>query len=190
MLILTIPILRDVASPFLRKIERAPEFVYDPAMPPPGRLTAKPLADLLGKTFGDIFAKQGFASRELVMRWSEIVGAEVAAHAEPIKIQWQRPMEGQPEEPATLVLRVEGPVALEIQHAAGPIIERVNRFLGWNAIGRLSLRQAPLTRARPAPKPKVLDPAAVERAAGQLGAVEDDTLRAALARLSVSLKRT
>ncbi len=125
---------------------------YHPAMPPPGRLTAKPLADLLGKTFGDIFAKQGFASRELVMRWSEIVGAEVAAHAEPIKIQWQRPMEGQPEEPATLVLRVEGPVALEIQHAAGPIIERVNRFLGWNAIGRLSLRQAPLTRPKSWPQ--------------------------------------
>jgi hypothetical protein len=159
-------------------------------MPPRERLTAKPLVDLLGKTFGEIFARQGFASRELVMRWSEIVGADIAAHAEPIKIQWQRPMEGQPEEPATLVLRVDGPVALEIQHSAGPIIERVNRFLGWNAIGKLSLRQAPLTRPQTPKKPKPLDPAAVAQAAGQLGAVEDDSLREALARLAVSLKRT
>jgi hypothetical protein len=101
-----------------------------------------------------------------------------------------RPVEGQPEEPATLILRVEGPAALEIQHSSGVIIERVNRFLGWNAIGRLSLRQAPLTRPRAAAKPKVLDPAAVERAAGQLGAVENDDLREALARLAVALKRT
>jgi hypothetical protein len=161
--------------------------MYDPAMLPPGRLTAKPLADLLGKTFGDIFAKQGFASRELVMRWSEIVGADIAVHTEPVKIQWQRPVEGQPEEPATLVLRVDGPVALEIQHAAGPIIERVNRFLGWNAIGKLSLRQA---RPPAQKRPKALDPTAVAHAAGQLGAVEDDNLREALARLAVALKRT
>ncbi len=159
-------------------------------MLPPGRLTAKPLADLLGKTFGDLFAKQGFASRELVVRWSEIVGPDIAVHTEPVKIQWQRPMEGQPEEPATLVLRVDGPVALEIQHASGPIIERVNRFLGWNAIGRLSLRQAPLTRPQAPKRPKALDPAAVADAAGQLGAVEDDNLRQALARLSAALKRT
>ena len=159
-------------------------------MLPPGRLTAKPLADLLGKTFGELFAKQGFASRELVVRWSEIVGVDIAVHTEPVKIQWQRPMEGQPEEPATLVLRVDGPVALEIQHASGPIIERVNRFLGWNAIGRLSLRQAPLTRPQAPKRPKALDSTAVAHAAGQLGAVENDDLRAALARLSVALKRT
>ena len=61
-------------------------------------------------------------------------------------MQWPRPVEGQPQEPATLVLRVEGPMALEIQHSSDVILQRVNRFFGWSAVGRLALRQAPLSR--------------------------------------------
>src|ERR1700737_1675110 len=122
-------------------------------MSKPGPISAKPLSALLGGVFSDAYAKQGFASRELVTRWAEIAGPEVAAHSEPLKIQWPRPVEGQPTEPATLVLRVEGPMALEIQHSSDAILARVNRFFGWNAGGRLALRQAPLSRpVRPKPR--------------------------------------
>src|SRR3954467_11021697 len=127
-----------------------------PPMSKPGPISAKPLSVLLGEVFTDAFAKQGFASRELVTRWAEIAGADVAAHSEPLKIQWPRPVEGQPQQPATLVLRVEGPMALEIQHASDVILQRVNRFFGWSAVGRLALRQAPLARrdnSKPAPAP-------------------------------------
>src|SRR6202051_4347619 len=117
----------------------------------PGPISAKPLSVLLSDVFSDAYAKQGFAARERVTRWAEIAGAEIALHAEPLKIQWPRPVEGQPQEPATLVLRAEGPMALEIQHGSDVILQRVNRFLGWNAVGRLALRQAPLAR-RNAPK--------------------------------------
>ncbi|MES2603164.1 MAG: DciA family protein [Pseudomonadota bacterium] len=155
----------------------------------PGPLTAKPLSALLGSAINDAFAKQGFASRELVTRWAEIAGPNVAAHSEPLKIQWPRPVENQIPEPATLVLRVEGPMALEIQHTSDVILERVNRFLGWNAVGRIALRQAPLSR-RPARKAKkVPDAAAVAEVEASLGTVEDDDLRAALARLGASIKR-
>src|SRR5215218_11335462 len=78
----------------------------------PGPISAKPLSVLLSDVFSDAYAKQGFAARELVTRWGEIAGPEVAAHSEPLKMQWPRPVEGQPQEPATLVLRVEGPMAL------------------------------------------------------------------------------
>lgn len=155
----------------------------------PGRISAKPLSVLLGTVFSDAFAKQGFASRELVTRWAEIVGPEVAAHSEPLKIQWVRPVEGQPADPATLVLRVEGPMALEIQHTSDVILERVNRFFGWNAVGRIALRQAPLTRRRAAKAAKGPDAAAVAKVAESLTSVEDDDLRAALARLGASIKR-
>lgn len=155
----------------------------------PGPISAKPLSALLGQTISDVFAKQGFASRELVTRWADIAGAHVAAHSEPLKIQWPRPVEGQPTEPATLVLRVEGPMALEIQHTSDVILERVNRFLGWNAIGRIALRQAPLSRRPVRNVRKAPDAAAVARVEASLGTVEDDDLRAALARLGASIKR-
>ncbi|MBV8421772.1 MAG: DUF721 domain-containing protein, partial [Hyphomicrobiales bacterium] len=65
----------------------------------PGKSFARPLADLLHKTLTDAFAKQGFASSELVIRWAEIVGAEIAAHSEPEKIQWTRGAQGHTPEP-------------------------------------------------------------------------------------------
>ena len=153
------------------------------------RPTAKPLSLLLSDVFSDAYAKQGFAARELVTRWAEIAGADVAAHSEPLRMQWPRPVEGQPQEPATLVLKVEGPMALEIQHKSGLILERVNRFFGWSAVGRLALRQAPLSR-RHRPKAAALpDANAVAQVAESLSAVEDEQLRAALARLGVAIKR-
>lgn len=158
-------------------------------MSKPGPISAKPLSALLGRTLSEAFAKQGFAARELVTRWAEIAGPQIAAHAEPLKMQWPRPVEGQPQEPATLVLRVEGPMALEIQHASDQILARVNRFFGWNAVGRLALRQAPLSRRRQAPPPRPPDDEAVTEVAATLSAVEDDDLRRALARLGATIKR-
>jgi hypothetical protein len=158
-------------------------------MAKPGFISAKPLSVLLSDVFSDAYAKQGFAARELVTRWAEIAGPEVAMHSQPLKMQWPRPVEGQPQEPATLVLRVEGPMALEIQHASEIILQRVNRFFGWSAVGRLALRQAPLSRRdRPAAR-HAPDAKSVAEVAGTLSAVEDDELRAALARLGASIKR-
>ena len=158
-------------------------------MSKPGPISAKPLSVLLSDVFSDAYAKQGFAARELVTRWAEIAGPEVAAHSEPLKIQWPRPVEGQPQEPATLVLRVEGPMALEIQHASDVILQRVNRFFGWSAVGRLALRQAPLLRRDKPKASRAPDAADVAKVAETLASVEDEELRTALARLGASIKR-
>ncbi len=128
-------------------------------MSKPARSFPRPLSELLGASLSDAFKSQGFASAEILARWADIVGAEIAAHSEPMKINWPRPVGDATPEPATLMLRVEGPAALEIQHLSAVILERVNRFFGWQAIGRIALRQAPLRRrTRPAPPPSP-DPA-------------------------------
>jgi hypothetical protein len=132
---------------------------------------------------------QGFASTELIARWAEIAGPEIAAHSEPMKINWPRGMGDAAPEPATLVLRVEGPAALEIQHLSAVILERVNRFFGWQAIGRIALRQAPLRRREPPTPPPPPDPETAGRIAASLPAIEDDDLRQALARLGAAIKQ-
>jgi hypothetical protein len=106
-----------------------------------------------------------------------------------MKINWPRPMGEEAPEPATLMLRVEGPAALEIQHMSAVILERVNRFFGWQAIGRITLRQAPLRRREPRRAPPRPDPALTARLAESLPDVEDDDLRMALARLGAAIKR-
>src|ERR1700691_2178260 len=147
-------------------------------MAKPGPIFAKPLSLLLRDVFSDAYAKQGFAGRELVTRWAEIIGPELSAHCEPLKMQWPRPVEGQETEPATLVLRVEGPMALEMHQASDVILQRINLVLGWSAVGRLSLRPGPLSRRvrrRPAPAP---DATEVEPVAQTLSTIEDEQLRA------------
>ena len=152
----------------------------------PSGAFAKPLRDLVPKIVGETFARRGFASGELVTRWAEIAGDEIAAHSEPIKIQWPRPAEGEEREPGTLVLRVEGPAAIEIQHLAGVVCERVNRFFGWRAVGRLALRQAPLKRGGARPS-RAADVARVAGVARTLGKIDDADLKAALARLGAAV---
>ena len=158
-------------------------------MSKPSRSFPRPLSEFLAPTLTGVLKAQGFASAEILSRWPQIVGAEIAASSEPLKINWPRVRDEETPEPATLVLRVEGPAALEIQHMSAVILERVNRFFGWRAVGRLALRQAPLTRreapkARPAP-----DPELTARLAKTLD-VADEGLRDALARLGAAIKRS
>lgn len=148
----------------------------------------------MGATLSDALKTQGFASAEILARWGDIVGPEVAAHSEPMKITWPRAntsgtLAEETAEPATLVLRVEGPAAIEIQHLSAVILERVNRFFGWQAIGRIALRQAPLRRREPRKAPPPPDPAVAARIAEGLPEIEDENLRQALARLGAAIKR-
>ncbi len=163
----------------------------------PGRLFAKQLRDVAGKIVGKTFVQQGFGSAELVTRWTDIVGADIAAHSEPIKIQWARavPHPSSPkrqrsegmQDPGTLLLRVEGPAAIEIQHLTNVICDRVNQFLGWRAIARIRLQQAPLHHGDRA-KTRGPDPVATARIAATLPEVADEDLKQALARLGAAVK--
>jgi len=150
----------------------------------------KPLAELVSVCIADVFARQGFTSCEIVTHWDDIVGPEIAALAEPIRMQWARSRDPDEAPPATLVLRVEGPAALEIQHMSGVILERVNRYLGWQAVDRLALRQEPLTRRRARPQRGKIDDGAAQAIAAQMTGIADESLRTALGRLGAAIKRT
>src|SRR5205085_5915726 len=108
-------------------------------------------------------------------------------YAEPVRLQWAR-AEAEEPQPATLVLRVEGPAAIEIQHLQGVIIERVNRFFGWSAIGRIALRQAPLARRGGKRTRHGPDSREAERIAAALPGIADESLRAALGRLGAAVR--
>jgi hypothetical protein len=161
-------------------------------MSKPARSFPRPLSDFTAATLNDVLKTQGFASAEIISRWADIAGAEIAAHSEPMKINWPRAQKtptDDPPEPATLLLRVEGPMALEIQHQSAVILERVNRFFGWQAIGRLNLRQAPLRHRNKPKAPPPPDPAIAARIAEGMPEVEDDALKGALAKLGAAIKR-
>ena len=155
----------------------------------PSRSFPRPLSEFTAATLSEGLKAQGFASAELIARWADIAGPDIAAHSEPLKINWPRAIGDATPEPATMVLRVEGPAALEIQHLTAVILERVNRFFGWQAIGRLALRQAPLRRREAPTPPPPPDPETAASIAATMPAIENDDLRQALARLGASIKQ-
>jgi hypothetical protein len=151
------------------------------------RVPARRLGELIGRCLSPALARQGFASTELITRWQDIVGAEIAENAAPIRIKWPRGI-AQKGEPATLILRVDGPVAIEIQHLSGIILERINRFFGWRAIGRLALQQGPIKRRTPAHWLAPPSKEATDKIAAGLTNIADEDLRQALARLGAAIE--
>ncbi|MGO4574048.1 DUF721 domain-containing protein [Microvirga sp. 2TAF3] len=152
----------------------------------------RPLADFLDVCLGPSLAAQGFATSDVIVAWPDIVGERLAGFTQPLKIEWKRKgPHADPEtrpDPATLVVRVESAFALEMQHLAPVVIDRVNTYYGWRCIGKLVLKQGPVRRAekkRPVVRP--LSDADRERVGAAIGPIEDETLKAALDRLGQAI---
>lgn len=148
---------------------------------------AKALADFVGDCLGPAVAKQGFSGADIVAHWPEIAGERLAVFSQPIRVDWPRRRPGvspSTPDPATLVVRVESAFALELQHLAHVLIERVNAVYGWRCVGRLVLKQGPVRRSRPpiAP-PRTLDASERRALATRLAVIDEAPLRAALDRL-------
>jgi hypothetical protein len=156
---------------------------------PPDRKRAQPtqVGALLAGVVAPTLAARGLGQMSLVADWPDIVGADVARYAQPVQMQW--PPRGARQDPnavapATLVLRVDPAFALEAQHAAPIIVQRVNAHLGWRCVGRVAFRQGPLAETRrPRRAPPAPSEAARERAAALAAPIADDELRQAVARL-------
>ncbi len=114
------------------------------------------------------FRRHGPAAASLMADWPAIVGPMLAATAHPRRLS-----------AGTLTLGCTGPVALELQHLVGPLIERVNTYLGHPIVQRLRFLQEARPPAPPVPIPRRavrLDPVHVP-------GLPDGDLRDALAAL-------
>ncbi len=148
----------------------------------------RPLADLIESCLTPSLAAQGFATSDVITAWPEIVGERLAARTHPVKIEWKRKGPGldphtRPE-PATLVIRVESAFALEMQHLAPVVVERINAHYGWRCVGRILLKQGPVRRDLPPRReaPELGD-AERQRIGAAVEAIADGDLKAALDRL-------
>ncbi len=144
------------------------------------------------------FEKYGFATASLLTDWASIVGADVASYTTPERLKWPRGVdayaeveEGAERRPgATLVVRVDGPRAIELQHKTHQIIDRINASFGYRAVAELRFVQAPIYRPQQQPprqRASFRAPAPMADAP-ELANVEDEALRAALSRLHASIR--
>lgn len=154
---------------------------------------AKPLADLVGKAMTPACRKRGFASVDIVAAWADIVGERYGGRVQPDRLIWPRRPDlsdpDRPPEPATLVVHTDGATALMLSHDSVQVIERINTFYGWAAVGRLKILQRPVqTRLQKQPKRlRELTQSEEKRLEESLEGVENDRLRQALKKLGAQV---
>jgi hypothetical protein len=90
---------------------------------------------------------------------------------------------------AVLTIRVEGAMALELQHLAPQIIDRLNGYYGHAAIGRLNIIQGPVGTIASPLAVQSPDEEEVEQLAATYEEITHPRLKRALARLALFVKR-
>ncbi len=158
----------------------------------PSRRTASdrrglaPIAAVAARVAAPLLKKRGLAEARMLTEWSAIAGAGTAERSMPERLV--RPRHGG--DGGVLHLRVSGAWALEFQHAAPHLIERINTYFGYKAVGSIRMIQAPLPRLRRrAPEPKPLPPADEAQLAALTGKIDDPELREQLLRLGRAIRR-
>ena len=136
------------------------------------------LGSILPQATDPIARRRGFQNGEILTRWTEIVGPDVAEKSSPEQLSYAqgKGIGG------TLRVRVESAWALELQHLEPVIVERINTFFGHAAVSHLKLIQAPVSQATPAKREQAPELTETQHQALDqvVGDVENDDLRASL----------
>jgi hypothetical protein len=135
------------------------------------------------------FEKYGFPAAAILTDWAAIAGNELAAYTAPERLKWPRKQSSDPDNAgqagATLILRVDGPRALEVEHMRPRLIERINASFGYRAVADIRVLQAPLIR-RDAPRKRPIPPAPASTAV--LADLTDVRVKEALARIAAGIE--
>ena len=142
---------------------------------------ARAVSEMLPAVGGAAFRRFGFVQSSVVSRWKEIVGERYAGVSAPESIRFPAGRRSA----GVLTLVVEGAHAPMMQHVVPVIVERVNRFFGYQAVERVQFRQGvvKLARAKPRVAPPSLRPLPAD-IGDSLRAIADPELRACLEALA------
>jgi hypothetical protein len=139
-----------------------------------------------------VLAKRAGINTMLLGSWDEIAGQEFADCTRPEKIAWPRRASEIGSEggyqPGVLTIACEGARALFLTHAQGELIQRINGFFGFHAIGQVRIVQKPVS-APPKRKgrPRPLAGEAARRLDAMVEGIESEALKAALTRLGTAV---
>ena len=85
----------------------------------------------------DMISSGDLVGADIILNWQEIVGKEIASFCNPLKTKYN-PKENY----RTLYIEVPGGgFALEIQHKERYILDKINSYIGYQAVQRLNISQ-------------------------------------------------
>lgn len=148
------------------------------------------VSKVLGRITGRTMNRRGFSDSRMLENWSAIVGPQLAAMSQPVRLSRRKSgRDGEETAGGVLTVKAEGAIALEIQHLAPQIIDRLNSYYGYAAIARLNIVQGPVT-ATPSPlRPPPIKDEEISALADDFDEIETPRLKRALASLALLMRR-
>ena len=92
----------------------------------------RPLQSLLQENAKKILKKDGFVYFEIIKNWKNIVGEKMFKNVAPLKIK-------KINNENILSINVNKNIMIEIEYSRDQIIEKINSYLGFNAINKIQI---------------------------------------------------
>ena len=92
----------------------------------------RPLQSLLPENAKKILKKDGFVYFEIIKNWKNIVGEKMFIDTAPLKIK-------KVNNENILSINVNKNIMIEIEYSRDQIIEKINSYLGFNAINKIQI---------------------------------------------------
>jgi hypothetical protein len=151
-----------VAKGTMPDMTREPRHVYGP----------RPIGALLLGVTRAAFRRRAPGTAQVLADWTAIVGPALAAETLPRRLSG-----------GTLTIVCSGPIAMELQHLSGELIQRINTALGGPVVKAVRFTQVTLAAAPAAPPAPPVPPEVAARAESAVEGLSDASLRAALTAL-------
>lgn len=146
--------------------DQAPRHPYGP----------RPLGALVPGLTRPAFRRVSPAAAQVMADWAAIVGPVLASISVPRRLT-----------AGALTIGCTGPVAIELQHYAGELIERINGHLGSQTVRTLKFVQIHLPVPPPAESVPPMSPAAATAAESAVARLPEGDLRRALTALGYAV---
>jgi hypothetical protein len=92
----------------------------------------RPLKSLLPENAKKILKKDGFVYFEIIKNWKNIIGEKMFKDVAPLKIK-------KINNENILLINVNKNIMIEIEYSRDQIIEKINSYLGFNAINKIQI---------------------------------------------------
>lgn len=143
---------------------------------------------LVGALTKKALGKRGFASAAIITDWATIVGPDLAKHTRPQKLTFPKGKR----DGGTVHILTSGPMALQLQHLAPMVVDRINGYFGYGAVAEIRLVQGALSQdsARKKRHPtRPLTQADEDHLVALTDGIADDAVRDRVRRLGLAVLR-
>lgn len=148
----------------------------------------KLLSDAVPRVTDKTFKRKFMALGKLLTRWEDIMGKQMAAQAQPLKIRYRKPKQKGDKPQATLDVATSSAHASLLNMQKGMLLEKINYIFGEALVTDIRFVHTPTNIEETKTKRhKALSPEEKNTLSEMLESIEDEDIRARLMNMGAAL---